>query len=228
MFSVRREMGKIIKYLTNGYSFEETVSLATSALKSGKVIALPTDTIYGVAALAQNTDAVNAMCRIKRRDNGKKFVAICVGSIDDIPKWGKVVFPKSVLTDLLPGPVTLIMERKPALNQNFNPHTSTIGIRIPNSKFIQSVASACGEPLALTSANISSMKSTLSIEEFKELWPDLDLIIDGGVLGQCDPNRLGSTVVDLSKQGFYTIVRNGCSYENTEKILLKHGLKELR
>lgn len=47
---------------------------------------MPTDTLYGVATLAQNTEAVDAMCRIKRRDNGKKNIAICVGSIEDIPK----------------------------------------------------------------------------------------------------------------------------------------------
>ncbi|GFR17748.1 yrdC domain-containing protein, mitochondrial [Trichonephila clavata] len=226
MFSVRREMGKIIKFLSNGYSFEETVALATSVLKNGKVIALPTDTIYGVAALAQNTEAVDALCKIKRRDNSKKFVAICVGRIDDIPKWGKVSFPMGILTDLLPGPVTLIMERKPILNCNFNPHSSTVGIRIPNSKFIQSLAVACNEPLALTSANFSAERSTLEIQEFKEMWPYLDLIIDGGVLGECDPDRRGSTVVDLSEEGFFNVVRDGCSRDKTVEVLLKYGLRE--
>ncbi|GFT42286.1 yrdC domain-containing protein, mitochondrial [Nephila pilipes] len=202
------------------------VALTTNFLKSGKVIALPTDTIYGVAALAQNSEAVDAMCKIKRRDTGKKFVAICVGKIDDIPKWGKVSFPKGILTDLLPGPVTLIMERKPALNPNFNSHTSTIGIRIPNSKFIQSLAVACNEPLALTSANFSAERSTLEIQEFKEMWPYLDLVIDGGALGQYDPDRRGSTIVDLSKEGFFSVVREGCSRDKTVEVLLKYGLKE--
>ncbi|GIX96962.1 yrdC domain-containing protein, mitochondrial [Caerostris darwini] len=225
--AIRQEMGKIIKYLSNGYSFEEAVSCAVRTLKNGKVIALPTDTIYGVAALAQNTEAVDRMCKIKRRDQVKKSVAICVSCVDDIAKWGKIVFPKAILTDLLPGPVTLIMERKPALNPKLNPHTSTIGIRIPKSHFIQCVAAECDEPLALTSANVSSSRSTLAVEEFQEIWPDLDLIIDGGVLGQCDPDRLGSTVVDLSTEGFFKIVRNGCWRDNTVNILLKYGLKEI-
>ena len=69
-----------------------------------------------------------------------------------------------MLHDLLPGPVTIVLERQPVLNPNLNPNIQTIGIRIPKSKFIQDLSIACGEPLALTSANISSLTSTLAIE----------------------------------------------------------------
>lgn len=79
-------------------------------------------------------------------------------------RWGKIQFPKSLLHDLLPGPVTIILERQPLLNPHLNPNVRTIGIRIPKNKFIQDLAVACGEPLALTSANISSAVSTLAVE----------------------------------------------------------------
>lgn len=219
-------MSKVIKLVTNGKTIDEIVQASANALKDGKVIAVPTDTIYGIAVLSQNNDAVSAMYDIKGR-HCEKPVSICVGSIEDIPRWGNVTFPEGILHDLLPGPVTIVMERTPLLNRNLNPDWSTIGIRIPKCKFIQKLASACAAPLALTSANRSSSASSLTIQEFKELWPALDLIIDGGTLGQLDPKRLGSTIVDLSTRDHFKVWRNGCSFEKTVKILQKYGLKEI-
>ena len=64
----------------------ELIEAATSSLKSGNIIALPTDTIYGVAALAQSTDAVQKLYQVKGRHKDKP-VAICVGQVQDVGKW---------------------------------------------------------------------------------------------------------------------------------------------
>ncbi|XP_054716958.1 threonylcarbamoyl-AMP synthase-like [Uloborus diversus] len=226
MLAAGFKMTKIIKLLPNGSSLDEAVRNAANVLRDGKVIAVPSDTVYGIAALAQCDSAVKSIYEIKGRDT-KKPLAICVGDVEDIPNWGKISFPKSILKDLLPGPVTVVMERKSSLNPKLNPGVSLVGIRIPKCNFLQSLASHFDEPLALTSANISSMESSLSVMEFKHLWPEIDLIIDGGILGQCDPKRLGSTVVDLSIQGYFKIIRDGCSSQRTKEILHRHGLKEL-
>lgn len=83
----------------------------------------------------------------------------------------------------------------------------------------------CGEPLALTSANISSQTSTVEIHEFQELWPKLAVVVDGGPIG--DQSRLGSTVVDLSVLGKYRIIRPGCALSSTVDVLKhKYGLSE--
>lgn len=70
-----------------------------------------------------------------------------------------------------------------------------------------------GCPLALTSANMSSAESTLSVEEFSDLWPQLDLVVDAGPLCQLGSpqakQRKGSTVVDLTAEGFFRVVRPG-------------------
>ncbi len=65
---------------------------------------------------------------------------------------------------LLPGPVTLVFDRKPSLPAELNPNTTSIGIRIPNYKFMIELARFCDEPIALTSANISNKPSSLKIE----------------------------------------------------------------
>ena len=84
--------------------------------------------------------------------------------ITDLFRWGQVTVPQALLSKLLPGPVTVIFNRTSDLNPELNPATSLVGIRIPDHQFIREVARGCQEPLALTSANISSAQSTLRVE----------------------------------------------------------------
>ncbi|XP_033116928.1 yrdC domain-containing protein, mitochondrial-like [Anneissia japonica] len=219
-----KKMSKIVNIKTDPIA---AVALAAKRLTEGKVIAVPTDTIYGIAALAQSLEAVQQLYTIKGR-NSQKPIAVCVSQIEDIPKWANVTVPNTLLDEILPGPVTLVFERSAALNPEFNPTTSLIGLRIPDHQFVCQVADQVGTPLALTSANISSVQSSLSIQEFQELWPKLDIVFDGGVIGETAESRLGSTVVNLADQGYYKIIRNGSAYEHTVNILQKHGLKEAR
>lgn len=206
---------------------ENVLDTAVASLKNGNVIALPTDTIYGVAALAQSTEAVKKLYQIKKRHE-EKPVAICVGNVEDVYKWGKVTIGEDVLQDLLPGPVTLVFERTEALNPELNPTTQLVGIRIPDHEFVRQLSLACNEPLALTSANVSTVgQSSLRIEEFKDIWSKLDLILDGGVIGLTEHCRKGSTVVNLSVSGKFSIIREGSAYNQTVSILSeKYGLED--
>uniref|UniRef100_A0A8C0UXF8 Threonylcarbamoyl-AMP synthase n=1 Tax=Cyanistes caeruleus TaxID=156563 RepID=A0A8C0UXF8_CYACU len=126
-------------------------------------------------------------------------------------RYCHVNVPDELLRDLLPGPVTLVLQRSEELNKDLNPFTSLVGVRIPNHPFMRDLARACSGPLALTSANISSQGSTLTVLEFQDLWPQLSLVIDGGPIGdiQSPECRLGSTVVDLSVSGKFSIIRPG-------------------
>ncbi|XP_048880137.1 yrdC domain-containing protein, mitochondrial [Brienomyrus brachyistius] len=201
---------------------EDTESILEStvqALKEGHVVAVPTDTIYGLACLAQNSEAVGKVYDIKGRHSGKPL-AICVGEVEDVYKYCKVTVPETLLRDLLPGPVTLVMERSDKLNQDLNPFTSLVGVRIPDHPFIRRLSQMCAEPLALTSANVSYHTSTVAVHEFQELWSRLALVVDGGPIGDQTPqSRLGSTVVDLSATGRYSIIRQGCAAFPTVTLL---------
>ncbi|XP_042345131.1 yrdC domain-containing protein, mitochondrial [Plectropomus leopardus] len=202
----------------------EILSSTVKALKDGHVVAVPTDTIYGLACLAQNSEAVRKTYNIKER-NGHKPLAICVGEIQDIYKYCKVKVKEALLSDLLPGPVTLVFERSEALNTDLNPFTPLVGVRIPDHTFMRRLCQMCAEPLALTSANISSHTSTVAVHEFQELWPKLAVVVDGGPIG--DDSRLGSTVVNLSVLGKYRIIRPGCALSFTVEVLEhKYGLSE--
>ncbi|KAG7245729.1 hypothetical protein CRUP_004873, partial [Coryphaenoides rupestris] len=100
----------------------EVLAATVRALKEGLVVAVPTDTIYGLACLAQHRLAIKTVYDIKGR-NGQKPLAICVGEIQDIYKYCKVKVKAELLTDLLPGPVTLVFERSEVLNKDLNPFT---------------------------------------------------------------------------------------------------------
>lgn len=92
------------------------------------------------------------------------------------------------------------------LNEGLNPGLSSIGIRVPDSSFIRKVVEIFGGAIALTSANLSGQLSTIKIEEFSALWPHCAYVFDAGEL---PPTREGSTVVDLTIQGTFKVLRSG-------------------
>ncbi|XP_016074870.1 PREDICTED: yrdC domain-containing protein, mitochondrial, partial [Miniopterus natalensis] len=204
----------------------EALRAAVAELRSGAVVAVPTDTLYGLACSASCSAALGAVYRLKGRSEAKPL-AVCLGRVADVYRYCHVRVPEGLLKDLLPGPVTLVMERSKELNKDLNPFTPLVGIRIPDHAFMQDLAQMFGGPLALTSANLSSQASSLKVEEFQDLWPQLSLVIDGGPIGdgQSPECRLGSTVVDLSVPGKFDIIRPGCALENTTAVLQrKYGL----
>ncbi|KAM3964047.1 LOW QUALITY PROTEIN: threonyl-carbamoyl synthesis 1 [Aphomia sociella] len=201
---------------------------AADYVANGQVIAVPTDTIYGLACSANCPEAIKKLYTIKGRDSAKP-VAICVTYVTDVRKWGTEHLSDNLLNNLLPGPVTVVLEKTKNLNNPYlNPHTTKIGIRIPNHSFINKVTKIFDMPVALTSANFSNEPSTLCINEFEHLYNHLGAVFDGGTLSQgLDRNRTGSTVIDLSKGGHYKIIRRGISYDRIVRILEKEGLKSI-
>ncbi|KAJ6643103.1 YrdC domain-containing protein, mitochondrial [Pseudolycoriella hygida] len=203
------------------------VRIAAQKLRVGDVIAIPTDTVYGLACNANNHEAIRHLYDIKGR-NESKPVAICVPTINDLRHWSKAShLQNDLLEKLLPGAVTIVLRRSKNLdNPYLNNGIEKIGIRIPKFEFIQRVSEVCEFPIALTSANRSSEKSTLQIGEFKSLWPHLGIVFDGGQLGITEEQRAASTVIDLSEPGRYSIIRNGIAVCRTVNVVKEFGLIE--
>ena len=215
------------------------VAAAVLALRRGEVVALPTDTLYGLAADACSSSAVRRTYSVKGRA-ARVPLAVAVGGVADVARVGLVGgLPPGLLGALLPGPVTLVLARCPAapLSPDLNPGVATIGVRVPASPFIRAVAAAHGGPLALTSANPSGAPSSVAAAEFQALWPHCAAVFDAGeALGQ---DRAGSTVVDLSEVGrggggtshpattTYRILRAGGGVEGVREVLGEFGLSEV-
>lgn len=203
------------------------VKIAAQKLRIGNVIGIPTDTVYGLACNANNHEAIRELYEIKGR-NESKPVAICVPTIKDLRHWSEAShLQNDLLEKLLPGAVTIVLKRSKNLdNPYLNNGIEKIGIRIPKFEFIQKVSEMCEFPIALTSANRSSEKSTLHINEFELLWPHLGVVFDGGQLGVTEEQRAASTVIDLSKSGYYKIIRNGVAASQTIKVVNEFGIIE--
>ncbi|KAM7502080.1 hypothetical protein LguiB_000984 [Lonicera macranthoides] len=204
---------------------EDFAKEAVEALKAEKVIAVPTDTIYGFACDACSMEAVNRIYEIKGRKHTSPL-AICVGDVQDIERFAVTNhLPHGLLDCLLPGPVTVVLRRGDSsiLEKSLNPGLDSIGVRVPDCNFIRVIARGSRSALALTSANLSGKPSSVDIKDFENLWQHCAYIYDGGVLPS---GRAGSTVVDLTTVGKYKILRPGSAKEETVEILERHSLLE--
>ncbi|MEK7151041.1 MAG: L-threonylcarbamoyladenylate synthase [Patescibacteria group bacterium] len=171
---------------------------ASQVLLAGGVIVVPTDTVYGLACDAQNTEAIERLFRIKERDRGKSipvFVRDYV-MLSEIARLGEP--SATILFNFLPGPLTAVLQALGALPSILHKDTPNIGIRIPNYKFDLDLVEKFGRPLAVTSANISGKglctEVSAVINSFHETRGP-DLLIDAGDL----PESIASTVVDFTK-----------------------------
>ncbi|KZV54114.1 yrdC domain-containing protein, mitochondrial [Dorcoceras hygrometricum] len=193
-------------------AMEDYAQEAVKAVKAGKVIVVPTDTLYGFACDAclrrrlvtfrNSMDTVHRIYEIK----GRKYrspLAICVGDVEDIQRFAITDHLSNVLLNfLLPGPVTLVLRRgvSSILEKFLNLGLESIGVRVPGYNFIRFIARESRSALALTSANLSGRPSSLDIKDFENLWKYCAYIYDGGVIPY---DRVGSTVVDLTEPGRY-------------------------
>ncbi|KAF2881722.1 hypothetical protein ILUMI_24457 [Ignelater luminosus] len=172
-------MSKIVDIVADSEGAER---YAVHLLKKGAIIAVPTDTVYGLACSAININAINKLYWMKGRDQNKPS-AICVGQMTDIQQWAAVDhLPKDLLSVLLPGPVTLILPCHNTVSQSLSLFNK-IGIRIPNYSFIRNVTRSFDYPVALTSANMSGESNSIKIEEFKSLWSKVSAVFNAGKLG---------------------------------------------
>ena len=183
---------------------EDAEKVAIDALVRGEVIAIPTDTVYGIACLIDNIDAISLLYSIKDRVN-TKAIPILIGEYDQINSVseGLTKSAQILAQHFWPGPLTLVVKRKPHLPDVLSPY-STIGVRIPAHPWLCNLIMR-HSPLATTSANISGFPTTTSAEEvFQQLDGRISLIIDGG---RCASN-IPSTIVDCSKEEI-EILREG-------------------
>ncbi|GAB4859216.1 hypothetical protein Ancab_010676 [Ancistrocladus abbreviatus] len=204
---------------------KEYIAEAVEALKCEKVIAVPTDTLYGFACDACSGEAVNRIYEIKGRQYTSPL-AICVGDVSEVKRFALADhLPDGLLNALLPGPVTVVLRRGESsiLEKSLNPGLESVGVRVPDSDFIRAIPRGCGSALALTSANLSGQPSSVCIKDFESLWEHCAYVYDGGELRS---GRAGSTVVDLTKLGKYKILRSGSAPGETVAILERHSLQE--
>jgi len=170
----------------------ETQMRALAVLRSGGLVAFPTDTVYGVGALAFNAAAVSSIYAAKDRPV-EKAIPVLIADPADLEKVSREVSEPVVrlATHFWPGPLTLVVLKHPDLPEAVSA-TLTVGVRIPDHPVARSLLRAAG-PMAVTSANLSGQPSPSTAREvFAQLGRRIALIIDGGET----PGGVPSTVVE--------------------------------
>jgi len=169
---------------------------AIEVLRSGGVVALPTDTVYGIAAALSTPGGVERLFHVKRRPPDKGIVLL----LDDVTQAGTigVMGPAAAaLADACwPGGLTVVVPQRPEVPMPtaLTGGTPTIGLRVPDHAAPRALAAAVG-PLPTTSANVSGLAAARDATDILEQLGDaIDLILDGGPAHGGPP----STVVDCS------------------------------
>lgn len=175
-------------------SAADTLSRALAVLQAGGLVAFPTDTVYGVGALAFDGTAVESIYAAKDRPL-EKAIPILISDVAELEKVGMKI-PETAWTlasRFWPGPLTILVPKRPELPESVS-STMTVGVRVPDHKIARALLRAAG-PMAVTSANISGAESPVTAAEVQEqLGGRIPLIIDGGRT----PGGVPSTLVDCA------------------------------
>ncbi len=176
--------------------FDAAVKRATELLRAGEVVALPTETVYGLAANALDEKAVAKIFRIKDRPANNPII-VHIASVE-MAKRCVTAWPNpagKLARAFWPGPLTLVLPCAKEIPGMVTAGGKTVGVRWPGHPFIQAVIRECGFPLAAPSANLSGRVSPTNAEHVrKQLGDKISLIVDGG------QSQVGieSTVLDLT------------------------------
>lgn len=174
-------------------SSPRAIEWAAEELAAGSVVALPTDTVYGIAASLAHPDAIDRVFAIKGRDAQRKL-PILLSSIDALEHLAPAISVRllSLLDTFWPGPVTFVMSTNRTLDQGVVSDDGTIAVRIPNHPLAIEVIEKAGGAVACTSANRSDTLPALSAAEVEAaLGGEVDFILDGGI----SPGGTASTIV---------------------------------
>jgi tRNA threonylcarbamoyl adenosine modification protein (Sua5/YciO/YrdC/YwlC family) len=179
---------------------------AVAALRSGGVVALPTDTVYGIGASLEHPEAVEALFTLKRRPGAVALpvVAASAGALAGlVSRWPRDA--SRLADEFWPGALTIVVEARGSLGALVHSATSRVGFRVPDDDLLVAVLAATG-PLALTSANEHGAAPCVTAEVVREVFAgrhELAGVLDGG-----RRDAAVSTVVDFDGEG-WRVVREG-------------------
>lgn len=181
-------------------------------LSKGGIAVFPTETVYGVGANVFDPRAVERLYTAKCRPREKALLchlfssdqAEEIGYLDDTAR--------ALLKAFTPGPLTVIVKKKPCIGDNVTSGMNTVGLRFPSNNVFLELAKQCGFPIAATSANISGETSPAEAKAaINSLGDRVDAVIDSGVT----PVGVPSTIISLAENK-PVILRQGAV---TEKMI---------
>lgn len=196
-------------------SHPDVFSQTAAVIQAGRVVAFPTDTVYGIGVSAFDRNAIEKIYNVKGRSH-LKAIPILVGDVEDLNLITPPITPaiQQIINNFWPGALTLVLPLLPGLPGNLSP-TPTVGLRLPDHDQIRNLLRETG-PLAATSANLSGEVSALTADEvLQQLEGRIDLILDGGPV----PGGLASTVLDCCGEKLKVLREGPISLESIYRVI---------
>ena len=204
----------------NNYQIE--LRLASKLLNEGQIIAIPTDTYYGLACDPFNFESLNKLFKLKERDI-RKPLPLLIASKEDLLNFGIDYSDFENLLDAFwPGPITIVMKTEHKFYNGMIENDGYVGFRVPNLEFVRDLIKFSGIPITGTSANISGQPETKDINVLED---SLDLNIVKMIINiNCGKEQSASTVIKLS-DGRVEMLREGPIKSNQIKEILGNDYK---
>ncbi len=185
-------MSAIVRPATDPAALEQALTL----LRAGEVVAIPTDTVYGVACDSLNPTAIAAIYEAKGRPPQKALPLLMADAaqiemvVRDLPP-----IAQTLIQQFMPGALTIVLPAKPHLPPILTAGSDTVAVRIPDNEVVRHLARELGYPLAVSSANQSGDADSRTAQEvFERIGANIALILDGGTT----PDKGSSTVLNLT------------------------------
>jgi tRNA threonylcarbamoyl adenosine modification protein (Sua5/YciO/YrdC/YwlC family) len=202
----------------------EGIAQAGRALQRGRLVVMPTDTVYGIAADAFNADAVARLLRAKGRgrqmpppvlvSSRSTLEALAAG----VPEWAR-----TLVDALWPGPLTLIFRQQPSLQWDLGETRGTVAVRMPDHDVAIDLLSRTG-PLAVSSANRTGLPPATDAEDAEAMLGELvRVLLDAGPT----PGPVPSTIVDCTSERGRVLRRGILPVERLREIVSVHDAEIL-
>lgn len=182
---------------------KEDIEQIAKLISDNRVVAFPTETVFGLGVKFGSHQALDALYELKHRDKGKA-ISMMIAKPEDIERYAYInEAAKKIIDAFMPGMITIILKKRPFIDDYFTASLDTIGIRIPDDPFVLALLNLTG-PMLVTSANLSGEASLVDDKAVKKVFDGkIPMIVEGECI-----SKKASTIVDLSK-GKIEILRTG-------------------
>lgn len=201
---------------------EESINLACKLLKAGEVVAVPTETVYGLAGDATNGNAIKKIFEAKGRPADNPLI-VHIGNIDMIDGIVSEFNndAKKLAEAFWPGPLTIIMPKGKKVCKETSAGLDSVGVRMPANEIAREIINRSGVPFSAPSANLSGKPSpTMASDVFADMKGRIPLIIDGGA----SDAGVESTVISVLEKT-PIILRPGIITKEQIETVLKKEIK---
>ncbi len=190
---------------------------AANALRQGKLVAFPTETVYGLGADAENVDAVARVFAVKQRPADHPLI-VHIASLQELPRWSSRVPDAAwrLAEAYWPGPLTLLLPKSARVPHATTGGLESVGLRVPAHPVALALLQSFGGGVAAPSANrFGRVSPTCARHVQEDLGEDVDLLLDGGAC------RVGveSTIVDLTRDPPLLLRPGGVAVQAIESLL---------